>query len=247
MTAPKPAAIIDRRPPNKPIEYGGVTEIPRMQLTGEQSAALLNLARRSIRAALAVPGAPPEFDDEDDELRGDEADDACRGAPPIAPPADPALHQPAGCFVSLHHLITHRLRGCVGRLEPQGPLYHVVARTARAVLSDPRFRASRVTLDELPMLSIEVSVLTPLRDAAHALDFDLHDDGIVLTCGRHSGCFLPQVARETGWTKEQLLGRLCTEKLGLRDTAWRDATARLQTFSTLILGPEAFGDDASGA
>ena len=87
-------------------------------------------------------------------------------------------------------------------------------------------------LDELPMLSIEISVLTPLRDAAHALDFDLHADGIVLTCGRHSGCFLPQVARETGWTKEQLLGRLCTEKLGLRESAWRDATRAANTSGT---------------
>ncbi len=200
-----------------------------MHLSTEQSAALLNLARRSIREALRATG---------------DADERHRHEPHVDPPADTALHQPAGCFVSLHHLASHRLRGCVGRLEARDPVYVAVARTAVGVLSDPRFHEHRVTFNELPTLSIEISVLSPLRDATHVLDFDPTHDGIVLTCGQHGGCFLPQVARETGWTREQLLDRLCVEKMGLRAGAWRDGDVKLETFTTLILGPEAFGEDA---
>jgi AmmeMemoRadiSam system protein A len=197
-----------------------------MHLSGEQSAALLNIARRCIRDALR-----PTSNDTHSH----------RHEPHVEAPADAALHQLAGCFVSLHHLASHRLRGCVGRLEARDPVYLAVARTAVGVLNDPRFHDHRVAFDELPTLSIEISVLSPLRDAAHVLDFDPQHDGIVLTCGRHGGCFLPQVARETGWTREQLLDRLCVEKMGLRAGAWRDEDVKLETFTTLILGPEAFG------
>src|SRR5947199_283867 len=53
-----------------------------------------------------------------------------------------------------------------------------------------------------------------------------------------AGCFLPQVARETGWGREQLLERLCVEKMGLPAASWRSPHAKLQTFTTIIIGPE---------
>ena len=210
-----------------------------MQLSSAHAQALLNIARQSIRWALSDV-AVALLRDEEIRIRGRSRRER---ALPIQAPADHVLHQPAGCFVSLHHLTTHRLRGCVGRLEARDPVYQAVAQAAIDVLDDPRFRHSRVTRDELAVLELEISVLSPLVDASDPLDFDLQDDGIVLTCGRHSGCFLPQVARETGWNREELLDRLCVEKLGLDSRAWRDGNARLQKFSTLILGPEAFGNE----
>jgi AMMECR1 domain-containing protein len=81
-------------------------------------------------------------------------------------------------------------------------------------------------------------VLSPLLPCASPLDFDLQNDGIYLIAGERAGCFLPQVARETGWTKEQLLDRLCTEKLGMPATTWRTGDATLMRFSTVIVGPE---------
>jgi len=156
------------------------------------------------------------------------------------PPEAPALQQPAGCFVSLHDLQTHALRGCVGRLDAQQALWLAVRDSARSVLTDPRFTDRPVTLQELPRLEIEISVLSPLRAVGHPLDFDLVEHGIYLTMGGRTGCFLPQVARETGWSKEQLLSRLCTEKLGLAAVAWKHPDARLLTFTALIVGPEAF-------
>ena len=175
-------------------------------------------------------------------LRGDvPRDDAGEGAGgATARFADDALMQPAGCFVTLHRLRTHELRGCVGRLDAVDPLLVAVRKAAAGVLNDPRFANDPVRLDELPRLQIDVSVLSPLRPAPGPLDFDLYNDGIYLTWGERAGCFLPQVARETGWDKTQLLARLCVEKMGLPPTAWQDPRARLFHFTTVVVGPEPF-------
>jgi AMMECR1 domain-containing protein len=77
------------------------------------------------------------------------------------------------------------------------------------------------------------------------MDFELLTDGIHLTIGGRVGVFLPQVARETGWLREQLLARLCTEKLGMPPTAWQLPEAKLQIFSTRILGPVPFFEPPS--
>jgi AMMECR1 domain-containing protein len=74
------------------------------------------------------------------------------------------------------------------------------------------------------------------------MDFDLLNHGIVLSIGGRNGVFLPQVARDTGWSREQLLARLCAEKLGMPPTAWQLPQARLHVFSTMILGPTPLAD-----
>ena len=151
---------------------------------------------------------------------------------------DPALLQPAGSFVSLHEYGTRRLRGCVGRLEARSPLIVSVQHNAACVLEDPRFVHRRVTLGELPNLEVEVSILSPLQPAISPLGFDPLEHGLYLMVGDRAGCFLPQVGRETGWTREQLLARLCTEKMGLPPTMWNDPIAKLFLFTAVILGPE---------
>jgi AmmeMemoRadiSam system protein A len=183
-----------------------------MHLAPDHQQRLLDLARESIRCAIMRQRIPPL-------------------------PAIEELLQPAGCFVSLHETRAHRLRGCVGRLDAKAGVAETVCAMAQAVLEDPRFVTDPVTPDELPDLDIELSILSPLRPATDPLEFDLLHDGIYLTHGPASGCFLPQVARETGWGKETLLDRLCTEKLRLPSSAWRDERARLYRFSTLLIGP----------
>ncbi|MCS7034635.1 MAG: AMMECR1 family protein, partial [Phycisphaerae bacterium] len=105
-------------------------------------------------------------------------------------------------------------------------------------LHDPRFENMPVTAADLPELEVEVTVLSPLRPADSPTDFDPSTDGILLEINQRVGCFLPQVARETGWDRQQLLSRLCTEKLGLPADAWRQTESRLQKFGALIIGPE---------
>lgn len=188
-----------------------------VMLTVEQSDALLNIARNRIRRALEGEVLPAERSQ------------------------DPALSQRAGCFVSLHTLDSHHLRGCVGRLESDEPLEQSVAEVSLSVIHDPRFADNPVHLEELNSLELEISVISPLREVASPLQFDPSSDGIYLSIGGRTGCFLPQVARETGWSKEQLLSRLCREKMNLSADAWKNPNARLSVFTTLIIGPVPFG------
>src|SRR3954451_22181174 len=108
-----------------------------MNLSDEHQRCLLDLARASLRAALTGERPPPLPEDED-------------------------LRQSAGCFVSLHAVEGHRLRGCVGRLDAKGPLAEVVSAMAQAVLEDPRFRDSLLTVEKGKGLEIELSILSPL-------------------------------------------------------------------------------------
>jgi AmmeMemoRadiSam system protein A len=188
-----------------------------MNLAQEYHDRLIELARGTIRAALG--GA--EF--------------------PAPPEDDLVLQQRAGCFVSLHRADDHRLRGCVGRLDAKLPLGEIVVAMSRGVLEDPRFLTDPVRFDELAELHIELSILSPLRAMGSPLDFDLLNEGIYLTHAGRSGCFLPQVARETQWDKEQLLTRLCAEKMGVSSVAWRHAETRAFSFTTLIIGPQPLG------
>ena len=193
-----------------------------MRRSPEQRARILELARAFVRAA----------------LKGD--------APQNLGNTDSWLYEPAGCFVSLHSLESRRLRGCVGRIDASQALVDALRSASVHVLRDPRFAANPVRMEELPLLEIEVSVLSAPRPAAEPLAFDPHNEGIYLTFGGRTGCFLPQVARETGWTREQLLDRLCLEKLGLPQQTWRHPQARLHTFSVFVVGPEAFENPPTG-
>lgn len=182
----------------------------------DQQAMILNLARAFVREALA--GRPPQYP-------GD---------------CDSCLREPAGCFVSLHALEGHRLRGCVGRIDASQPLLEALRSASANVLKDPRFTGNPIRIEELPLLAIEVSILSAPTRAEDPLSFDLLNDGIYLSFGSRTGCFLPQVARETGWSREELLDRLCVEKLGLPQQMWRHPDARLHTFSVVVIGPEPF-------
>ncbi len=188
-----------------------------MELSSENQRILLNLARQSIRDALAGKFRVVVPED-----------------------VDPELLQPAGCFVTLHQTGSHQLRGCIGRTQSVDPLMRTVQETAAGALQDPRFENWRITPADLGALEIDISILSPLSPAKDVLDFEPQEDGIHLVFGQKSGLFLPQVGRETGWTREQLLERLCMEKLGLSPLIWRNPHAKLFRFSTMIIGPEPF-------
>lgn len=195
-----------------------------MHLTPEAERDALNLARDAIRAALCSVGTPAE----------------CATPAQPRPVQHPELSVCAGCFVSLHDAGTHRLRGCVGQLQSEQPLWALIPRIARACLQDPRLHARPVAASELPRLLIEITLVAPPVPIAHPLAFDPLRDGIVLHVGGESGCFLPQVARETGWDQQRLLERLCEEKLSLPTDAWQRGDARVETFATLQVGPKPF-------
>jgi uncharacterized protein (TIGR00296 family) len=161
-------------------------------------------------------------------------------SPPIVVPSSKTVLHPAGTFVSLHTKGNHALRGCIGRIDASLPLLANLGNVSWLVVTDPRFANQPVTLAELPSLTIEISVLGLLTPTANVLDFDPAIHGIYLGVGGRAGVFLTSVARETGWNREQLLDRLCSEKLGLPPRTWQDPSAKLFTFNCLTIGPTDF-------
>lgn len=141
--------------------------------------------------------------------------------------ADPALKQEMGAFVTLHE--KDQLRGCIGNLVGTEPLYLTVRDMAvEAATGDPRFPA--VELSELKDIEIEISALSPMErvDSADKIQLGVH--GVLVKRGFRSGVFLPQVATETGWSKEEFLSHLCSGKAGLSPDAWKDKTTEIYIF-----------------
>ena len=131
-----------------------------------------------------------------------------------------ALNCKCGAFVSLHK--QGRLRGCIGHFGEDVPLHEIVAEMARAAaFEDPRFPP--VHREELGDIDIEISVLTPMRRIQSLDEFQLHKHGIYIRKGYRSGTFLPQVADEVNWTKEEFVGHCSQDKAGLGWDGWRDA------------------------
>jgi uncharacterized protein (TIGR00296 family) len=65
-------------------------------------------------------------------------------------------------------------------------------------------------------------------------EIKLGTHGVLLKNGFRSGVFLPQVAVETGWSKEEFLTNLCVEKAGLAPDAWKDKTTEIYIFSAQV-------------
>ena len=77
------------------------------------------------------------------------------------------------------------------------------------------YRFPPVMPAEVKGLQIEVSVLTPMRRINSPEEFRLGRDGLYLRKNGRSGTFLPQVAGETGWTKEEFFGHCARDKAGI--------------------------------
>jgi len=136
-----------------------------------------------------------------------------------------------GVFVTLKKFGS--LRGCIGRFDATEPLYKVVQEMAIASSTqDSRFLP--VASDEIPDLEIEISVLTPLRRIGSIDEIELGNHGIYMRKGNRTGTFLPQVAAETGWTKEEFLGHCAQDKAGIGWNGWKDA--ELFVYEAIVFG-----------
>jgi len=150
---------------------------------------------------------------------------------------DPELNAPCGCFVTLKN--RGRLRGCIGQFTSDSPLIELVAEMARAsATGDPRFLDDPIIVRELEKLDVEISVLSPLQKTDDPLSLRLGVDGIYIRRGRASGCFLPQVAAEAGWSKEEFLSYCCAHKAGLAADAWKDPKTQVNLFTADVFGAD---------
>src|SRR3989338_872324 len=139
---------------------------------------------------------------------------------------DPRLSREEGAFVTIHG--QGRLRGCIGNILGRGPLYLTVRDMAiAAATKDPRF--DPVQPGELNDLDVEVSVLSKPRAIQNVAEIILGKHGVIVSQGPwHQGIFLPQVATETGWSKEEFLNQLCAQKAGLARDAWKDPRTKIE-------------------
>ncbi|MBN1790211.1 MAG: AmmeMemoRadiSam system protein B [Bacteroidales bacterium] len=126
----------------------------------------------------------------------------------------------AGAFVTLN--LNGQLRGCIGQFTADIPLYQVVQEMAiSAATRDNRFRP--LTTAELNHTDIEISVLTPMQRIQSIDVIELGRHGIYIRKGNRGGTFLPQVANQTGWTREEFLGHCARDKAGIGWDGWKDA------------------------
>ena len=147
--------------------------------------------------------------------------------PTIEEPGE-SLRQKCGAFVTLRR--GKNLRGCIGVIEANAPLYQTVRQCAAwAGTSDPRFPP--VMKGEVAGLNIEISVLSPLFKISPE-DVEVGKHGLLVTRGGIRGLLLPQVAVQWKWDREHFLEETC-RKAGLPLEAWRH-DAEVQAFTAQV-------------
>jgi len=182
-------------------------------MNAEQKKRLLDTAREAVKAAVCKKKIVPASSD------------------------DPVLNAHCGCFVTLKN--RGELRGCIGQFTSERPLIELVQDMAVASSThDSRFFSDPITPKEVDELDIEISVLSPLQKTDNPLSLRLGIDGIYIRRGYASGCFLPQVATETGWSKEEFLSYCCSHKAGLPADAWKDKKTEVYLFTADIIEEE---------
>jgi AmmeMemoRadiSam system protein A len=146
---------------------------------------------------------------------------------PQASELDVAISEAMKCsraaFVTLKK--HSRLRGCIGVIFPQRPLYKSVLMNAiHACFNDKRF--PQVSEDECEDITIEISALTVPEPVTSPDEIRIGTDGVVLNKDGHSAVFLPQVAPEQGWDVNQMLTQLSL-KAQLPADAWKEGASFL--------------------
>lgn len=155
---------------------------------------------------------------------------------PLGRDFDPALKRKQGAFVTLRK--KEDLRGCIGHMDNDRPLCETIGSMAlQAAFNDPRFRP--LTVDELPEIEIEISILTPDKKIENVEEIIPGRDGVLLKKEKRQAVFLPQVATERSWNRYQLLDNLCI-KAGLKIGSWKK-DSELYIFQAIIFRESELG------
>lgn len=155
------------------------------------------------------------------------------------PPKDPDLWQQVGTFVTLWlqdgrkpppHWPHGHLRGCVGHIQSDLPLYQAIAETAvEAATHDPRFSA--LTIAEFKHICLEISLLSPMVKIEQLAEIEVGKHGLLITNGAQRGLLLPQVAVNRKWDSADFVTAVC-QKAYLPRESWPQS-AELYAFTTV--------------
>ena len=183
------------------------------ELAEEDKEQLLTLARKTISYAIQHQRVPQ--------------------ASELGVTISEAMARPRAVFVTLKK--NSQLRGCIGDIFPQRPLYRsVILNAINASLNDRRF--SPVIEAECKDIEIEISALTIPQPVDSPDEIRIGIDGVVLNKDGRSAVFLPQVAPEQGWDLNQMLTQLSL-KAGLPGEAWKEG-ANFLVFQAVVFGEE---------
>ncbi|KAI1618925.1 AMMECR1 domain-containing protein [Exophiala viscosa] len=102
------------------------------------------------------------------------------------------------------------LRGCIGTFEGMPLASGLATYALTSAFDDTRF--SPIPASLLPALSCSLTLLADFEPCKDAMDWDLDTHGIRISFTnrgrRHGATYLPDVAVEQGWTKEETLESL---------------------------------------
>lgn len=181
-----------------------------MELSNEEKKLLLGVARESIHK---------EFEDVK--------------IPDVNYAAYPKLKMELGAFVTLK--IKNDLRGCIGYIIGQKPLYETIIDAAQqAAFGDPRFMP--LQKEEFKKIEIEISVLSPFESIKKYDEIEVGKHGLLLDEGGRA-VLLPQVATEQNYNRSEFLTALC-HKAGLYGDYWKERMLKIKTFTALVFGEE---------
>jgi len=145
--------------------------------------------------------------------------------------SDSALQEVMGVFVTLRK--NNQLRGCIGNIIGTKPLYlGVIEMSIASATQDSRFMP--VSRDELDDIHIEISVLSPLKKITNPDEIIMGIHGVLVKNGYRSGVYLPQVATETGWSKDEFMNSLCVHKAGMEASAWKTGKCEIYVFTAEV-------------
>lgn len=130
------------------------------------------------------------------------------------------LSKKRGVFVSLYN--GNMLRGCLGRFTPLFPLHESVRKLAALTATEDR-RFEPIDESELADLTIEISLLSPMKKIESIDEIELGTHGIYIKKGYNAGTFLPHVATETGWNLHEFLGHCAQDKAQIGWNGWKYA------------------------
>lgn len=146
------------------------------------------------------------------------------------------LKENLACFVTLEK--EGILRGCVGNLKTNDPLYKgIITNAVRAGFFDDRFEPLQES--ELKSIKIEVSVLSKpqavnYRNSHNLLQqFRLGDDGLTIEYGGNGATYLPQVGDDFE-IKEDFLSSLC-KKAGFEPRFWQSGKLKVEKYQAEIV------------
>ncbi|CRG85663.1 AMME syndrome candidate gene 1 protein [Talaromyces islandicus] len=134
-------------------------------------------------------------------------------------------NQPYPLFVTWDLISRHghkSLRGCIGTFEAQELSKGLKNYALISALEDTRF--SPIPSSQIPSLSCSLTLLSDFEPCEDAMDWELGVHGLRISfihrSRRYGATYLPDVAVEQGWTKEETVESL------MRKAGWDSSVAR---------------------